>query len=360
MSGKAYLAIATVLALVPLLPCGAQGIAHRQPVVLVLVHSSTQGDNQQLGNLIADSFKVELESQGIRVLPSDESAADDSAIASLAEKSHADFALCGMYTLAGSEIQLDARWIDPVKKAAAAIASRKGALNLSFDAVVASLVDEIVEGQKEGFANLPPEQIGEISPLPASAQQPAAARTASVVVDSRPALLPAGGAQKAETSFAPLSFSLGSAPFIATFTALNYFPLGLNISFTGLYRIRVPGGLFGFGLSSGFSGFHGKVAYAEADFYVVPIGIDLSYGTRTGSAIDFFLHVGGGPAVFNAKPTSGNSQTEVIPYATGGVGILLSLIDSLAISLEGGYTCFFDPLSPIMGFAPALSVLVRL
>jgi hypothetical protein len=341
-----------MLALLPIVPCGADGIAHRRPIVLVLVHSSSKSDNAPLSALIADSFRVELESQGIRVLSSDEPAADDRAIASLAEKNHADFALWGMYTLAGSEIQLNARWIDPVKKKAVGMASRTGALNLSFDAVVASLVDEIVEGQKKRFADLPP--------VPTTAQQPAAPLGPAVASDSRPAVSLVVRAPQAEPRIAPLAFSLGSAPFIATFTALNYFPVGLSVSLAGHYQMRAPGGLFGFGLTSGLSGFHGKGAYAEADFYVVPIGIDILYGTRTGSAIDFFAHLAGGPAIFAAILTSGKSLVKVIPYATGGVGILLSLFDSLGISLEGGYTCYFDSPDPIMGFAPSLSVVLRL
>ena len=285
---------------------------------------------------------------------------DVMAEASLAQKNHADFALWGVYTLSGSEIQLNARWIDPVKKAAAGIASRTGALNLSFDAVVASLVDEIVEGQKKRFADLPPEQIEKAPPVPAAAQQPAAPLGPAVASDSTPAVSSVVSAPKAEPRIAPLAFSLGSAPFIATFTALNYFPVGLSVSLTGLYRVRAPGGLLGFGLATGLSGFHGKGTYTQADFFIIPIGVDFLYGTRTGSAIDFFAHLDGGPAIFAAKPATGNLLTKVIPYISGGVGITFSFFDSFGISLDGSYVCFFDSPDPIMGFAPSLSVLVRL
>jgi hypothetical protein len=337
---RACFALAAVLAFMPLAPCGADGLAHRQPTVLVLVYSSSQSDNEALSTLIADSFKMELESQGIRTLSAAERAADDRAVAALATKNRADFALWGTYVQVGSEVQINARWIDPEKMAAAAYASRTGALNFSFDAVVSSLVDEIIESQKQRIDNLPPAPAERTHPPPNPAQKPAEP-------ERRPRI-------------PPFAFSLGSAPFIATFSALNYFPVGLSVSLAGHYQIRAPGGLFGFGLASGLSGFHGRGAYAEADFYVVPIGIDVLYGTRTGSAVDFFAHLAGGPAIFAATLTSGESLAEVIPYVTGGVGITLSLFDSLGISLEGGYTCFFEPADPIMGFTPSLSVLVRL
>ena len=352
--------IAIMLALLPIVPGGADEIARRRPIVLVVVHSSSQNDNAPLSAVSADSFRVELESQGIRVLPSDEHADDDRAIGALAEKNHADFGLWGVYTLAGSEIQLNARWIDPVKKAAAGTASRTGALNLSFDAVVASLVDEIVEGQKKRFEDLPMEQVMQAPPAPAAAQQPAAPPAPAVASDGRPAASPVVSAPKSEPRFAPLAFSLGSAPFIATFTALSYFPVGLTVSLTGLYRIRAPGGLLGFGLATGLNGFHGKGAYTQADFFVIPIGIEFLYGTRTGSPIDFFAHLEGGPAILTAKPATGNSLTKVIPFISGGVGMTVSFFESIGLSLEGNYVCFFDSPDPILGFAPSLSVVVKL
>jgi hypothetical protein len=225
---------------------------------------------------------------------------------------------------------------------------------------VASLVDEIVAGQKKGFSRLPPEQALEAPLGPPAAPQPDKAPAVAVVGGNWPPVSRAVQAPDAEPPIAPFAVSLKSAPFIATFDALNYFPVGLSFSLTGLYRVRVPGGLFGFGLSSGLSTFRGKGAYAEADFYVIPIGVDVLYGTRTGSAIDFFVHLGGGPAIFAARPTSGASLAKVIPYATGGVGITLSFFGRLGVSLEGGYTCFFDSPDPILGFTPSLSVVVGL
>jgi hypothetical protein len=224
--------------------------------------------------------------------------------------------------------------------AAAGYASRTGVLNLSFDSLVASLVDELVEGQKQRIDSLPPAP-AEATPQPAS-----------------PEGTPAGPGR--ELRIPRFAFALGSAPFIATFSALNYFPVGLTLFLAGHYQMKAAGGLFGIGLTSGLSGFHAKGAYAQADFYVIPIGVDIIYGTRTGSVIDFYAHVAGGPAVFAATLTSGDSLSKVIPFLSGGVGVSLSLFDSLAISFEGGYASYFDSPDPIMGFVPSLSVVLRL
>jgi hypothetical protein len=335
-----FAAAAAMLASIPVVSGGAESLPPRQATVLVIVQSSSKSDNKALDALIADSFRLELESKGIRALPVGEHASDDKAVAALAAKNAADFALWGTYLQTGTDIKLSARWIDAGGANTPEQASRSGVLDLSFDALVTSLVDEIMEGQKQNIANLPPAPV-----MPPPATEPAAPRPAE---------------QAKEARIAPWAFSLGSSPFIATFAALNYFPVGVTVSLAGHYQMRAPGGLFGIGAATGLSGFHGKGSYAQADFYVVPIGVDALYGTRTGSIFDFYVHLSGGPAIFLAKLTTGESLSKVIPFISGGVGISMSLFDALALSLEAGYTGYLDSPDPIMGFAPAISLVVRL
>jgi len=329
----------------------AQETAHRRPVVLVLVRAAGRADNAALGALIADSIKLELTAHAIDVVTAPESLSDsatgDSEAAALAGRNGADFAFWVTYAQADSDIQLKARWTEPKKDQASASASRTGPLDFSFDAMVANLVDEIVEGQKDRIAS-----------LPAPAQEATPVQTPESVPAALPAAIAPAAESKPEPKIAPLAFSLGSAPFIATFTALGYFQVGLTVTLSGMYRIKVPGGLMGFGAVTGVSGLHGKGAYTSADFYLVPIGAEFQYGTRTGSLIDFFVTIQGGPALFTLKPQVGNPLTKVIAFALGGLGILISLYDNVGLSIDGSYTCFFDS-PPIMGFAPSLSVLVR-
>jgi len=322
--------------------------------VLVLVHSGGRAGNAALSALIADSLKLELDSRQIIVLTAPDSASEaatgDSVVAALAEKYGADFAFWVTYTQADSAIRLVARWIDPKKKESMGTASRSGPLDFSFDAMVASLVDEIVNGQKDQIARLPA--------APATVQAPGV-QAVSPTSENRPAAHPAVIGPKEESKINPFAFSIGSAPFIATFRAIDYFPVGLSVSLSGMYRIRVPGGLVGFGAATGVTGLHGRGASTTANFYLVPIGAGVQYGTRTGSLIDFFVYVQGGPALFILQPPVGNSLIKVVPYISSGLGILVSLTDNLGLSLDGSYTCFFDSPTPIMGFAPALSVVIK-
>jgi hypothetical protein len=345
-----FLFVAALLAL-PAVLCGGDGV-HRRPKVLVAVHTSGSNDNRELSALIADSVKAELGSRNIDALTSMELFVNDAALEALGHQSRADYAIQCTYAKTGSAVRLEARWIDLSSRKEAARASRSGEINLSFDSLVAALVDELVDGQKESIARLPLDVPAEESPQAPSAQSSPARENAAAapVADERPLR---------EPRLAPLAFSLGSAPFIATFSALNYFPLGLALSLSGRYQIRAPGGLIGLGIASGVSGFHGKGAYSQADFYVIPIGVDLLYGTRTGSRIDFFAYVRGGPAVFTARLSTGEFLAKVIPFVAGGVGISVLVFDPFGLSLDGSYTCFFDSPDPIMGFTPSLSLVVR-
>jgi hypothetical protein len=333
----ALIGLVTVL---PVAVAAADSLPPRQAVVLIIIQSTTKVDNEALSSLISDSMRLELEARGVKALPVDDHAANDKAVVVLAAEKKADFALWGTYTQTGTSIKLSARWLDAEGVNEPGQGSRTGPLDLSFDELVTGLVDEIVDSQQKNIAKLPPAPVTQ--PVPDPVPQPAV-----VAVPPDPPL-------------PRFAFSLSGSPFIATFAALSYFPVGYSFTLDGHYQMKAPGGVFGAGIASGLSTFHGKGTYAQADFYVVPIGADVRFGTRTGSALDFYAHLAGGPAIFVAKLATGEALTKVIPYASGGVGMVWRLIDVLALSLEAGYTCYFDSPDPIAGFAPSLAVVLRL
>ena len=363
--------MAAVLLLLTAGPCSAEESVPRRARAVVLIRSSSTVDDPALSTLIADSMSMELQARKIDVMPSPGAAADDAALGALEERTHADFALSGVYTLTGSEVQLNVRWLDLADRREAGQASRSGQLDIDFDALVADLVDELVESQKEAIASLPPEaRVAEPPPPgpperqpsaePASAAEPVPAAEPAPAAGTAEPVAHAVGPPAAEERLAPLAFSVGSAPFIATFTALDYFRVGLSVSLSGRYQMRAPGGFVGIGFLTGICAFHGRGAYAQADFYVVPVGADILFGALTRGPLDFFLHLGGGPAVLVAKPAAGNLLAKVIPFVVGGIGFAWSALDILAVSIDASYTCFFDSSAVIMGFTPSLSVVLKL
>jgi hypothetical protein len=356
-----------LLALAPMTVCALDTPSPRPPVVLIHMRSSNTVDEQVLQSLLVDSVTLELSDRGMEVLAGTSPARTQEEILALAEATQADFALTGVYTLKDKQVLLDIQWLDVRRRALAAQASRQGPLDLSFDSVVAAAVGELLSGQQENLASLPartakPE---EHTSAPAAREEsrevavelqlplPAALTPADSPPDApRPA--PQG------ESLRRIAISLGTAPLIATFNAAKYFSMGVSLYLAGHYRIRAPGGFLGFGLTTAVHGFRGKGASVEADFLLLPIGAEVQYGTRTGTPIDFFVHVNGGPAVFAVRMSGGNPLAKVIPYVTGGVGVTISVGDIFGISLDGSYAAFFDSPTPIMGYAPSLLFLVRL
>lgn len=90
--------------------------------------------------------------------------------------------------------------------------------------------------------------------------------------------------------------------------------MGLSVTISGQYRFRLPGGILGVGLTTGANAFQGKGDYAQADVVLIPVGPEAAYGTRSGSLLDFFVHVSGGPAVFAVRLSGGNPLAKIVPY----------------------------------------------
>ena len=321
----------------------------RPPVVLIFMKSASALDEEVLRSLLVDSVTLDLSDRGMEVIGGEGFPRTVDETLRLAQAAEADFALVGTYALQNRQVLLEIQWIDVGEGSLSTQASRRGPLDLSFDAIVADAVREILSGQAERLGSLPPRK--------AKAEAHPAVPLTSAGVQARIAelALPVG-----EPVPRKIALSAGAAPFISTFNAAKYFAMGLSVTLAGQYRFRVPGGLVGFGLATGAHAFQGKGDYAQANFVLVPVGPEAAYGTLTGSPIDFFIHVNAGPAVFITQPSGGNLLAKVVPYLMGGVGMTVSMAKALGISIDGSYAVFFDSPAPIMAYTPSISFVVRL
>ncbi len=371
---------------------GADAPPSRPAVVVVFMKSAGALDDQVLRSLLVDSVTLEMADRGMQVLAGEGFPRSVADAASRTAAAEADFALVGTYALRGRQVLLEIQWIDAAEARLAAQASRQGLLDLSFDAVVAEAVREILDSQAKRLASLPPrqsrpeahpsvplstraieERAASLALPDVTPEEAAPAATEQRPVPEKPPQLPA--AEPAAVVQAPvqpfqpvipvpplrrIAFMAGTAPFISTFGAARYFEMGFSATLAGQYRIPVNGGYIGLGGTTGVHSFRGKGTYATADFLLVPVGPDAWYGTLTGSPIDFFARLNGGAAAFVAIPSGGNPLAKVVPYVSGGVGMVMSLGKTIGISAEGSYGVFFDSPDPILAYTPGLSIQVRL
>jgi hypothetical protein len=378
-------AVVLLLALEPISLGAANGAFPRPPVIFIHMQSSNAVDEQVLQSLLVDSISLELTDRGMEVLAATSHARAREEILDLAESAQADFALVGAYTLKEESVLLEIEWLHVRGRSLVARASRLGPLDLSFDSIVAEAVGELLSGQEKNLANLPPRtvrpeehasapiartesrEIGLEMPLPLPELEPreqpspdVSPPTTQGPATHEPVTQVPEAREKPDRPLKRIAICLGAAPFIATFNATKYFAMGLSLQLAGQFRVPTPGGFLGFGLAAAAHEFLGKGAYVQADFLLIPIGLDLHYGTRTGSFIDFFAHASGGPAIFAVRVGGGNPLAKVVPYVMGGVGVTVSMWDGFGICIDGSYTAFFDSPSPIMAYIPSVSLLVRM
>lgn len=384
----------------------AEAASSRPAVVLLFMKSAGALGEEVLRSLLVDSITLELSDRNMVVQQAAGFPRTIDEAVRLTRAAECDFSLVGTYALQERQVLLELQWIDAGEGTLAAQASRRGPLDLSFDAIVADAVREILAGQGPRLANLPPraakaeanpgrppsraaieariadlalpepgpEKLPEVLPSgePAAEGQAAAELLAASppveelppkpVSENEPAVRTPGTPPSplAKPVASKLAFSAGAAPFISTFAAAKYFAMGLSVSLSGQYRFNLRGGLVGVGLVAGAHAFQGKGDYAEADFVLIPLGPEISYGTFTGFPVDFSAHASGGPAVFVARLSGGNPLAKVVPYLTGGVSMTVSMGKVLGISIDGSYAAFFDSPTPILAYSPSLSILLRL
>jgi hypothetical protein len=199
-----------------------------------------------------------------------------------------------------------------------------------------------------------------------SAAQRAAAELAAAQ-NARPQVVVVPSAPAAEAGLVrlppvkPLGVTVGGAAMVQTFAGeLVFHGLGVKAPLVMGWRFGLKAGYVGVGLASGLERFQVDGARGSVLCTIIPFGAQLSYGTRTPGSIDFFLTASGGPAVLlYEKIGSGSSVATVIPFVSGGGGLVLGIFANLALSVDVGYEAIFAADALFLVLEPSLSLLLR-
>lgn len=152
------LTLILLLSLAAAAVCAADAPA-RPPVVLVFMKSANALDEQVLRSLLVDSVTLDLSDRGMEVIAGEGFPRTVEAALLFLRAAEADFALVRTYALQEGQVLLEFQWVDVGEQALSAQASRRSPLDLSFDAIVSEAVREILSGQVERLANLPPRAV---------------------------------------------------------------------------------------------------------------------------------------------------------------------------------------------------------
>ena len=129
-------------------------------------------------------------------------------------------------------------------------------------------------------------------------------------------------------------------------------------SFHGNYRFSLSNSQIGLGLYFGFCTFQAEGTLAASRSRLIPMGLDVSYFTVSDSPFTLHGRLTGGPALLSLSTDGEVWQTKTLPFVIVGIGFHFRITQLIGLSLDNGFSLFFERESPIMGYSPSLSVSV--
>ncbi|MBA7654183.1 hypothetical protein ES703_62059 [subsurface metagenome] len=273
----------------------------------------------------------------------------------LARGVEADFVITGEYSSKDNDIQIDFNWYDVSESRLSASVSKSSRLGLTLDMIIAEAIDDILvqaEDRLASFSTRLEVEGFEGFVEQESVQLPENHSAAKQIIDKRK--------DTDARIIKHFEFSIGFSPFLVNAGASEYFKIGFMPSFYVSYRISMSIGQLGLGIYAGINRFLAEGVIASAECLLIPIGVDLRYGTYDGLPIGLFVRISGGPAILTINPNETGRLSKVIPYVLGGIGLNIPFTKTFGIAVDTSYAVFFEKQYPIMGFIPSLYLYMRL
>ncbi len=340
---------------------GAQSEDSRAPIVLTIAYSASSEIDAEMESVISDVLRLELGRAGVETTSVFEltgaplrealtGGADLSQAFELAVSSQIDFVLIGVFYREGKSYRLNCDVYDPVEENLAASASRNLKIGFTLDEIIAECVKELVTKLADRFENLPPRDIV----IPAVQTE-----TAAVVQAPQPERSEIED-QEPDAVYRRFQLSVGFAPFLVVGRASDFFKSGLSPSFHGHYWAKLPVGRLGLGLYAALILFAPEDIDVKSQSYFLPIGADLRFEIGESNPLSVYVRLSGGPSLLSLNLDGSESQTKMVFFALGGIGVNIGITEMFGITLDSSYTMIFEGEEPIMGFSPGLYVDLRL
>ena len=314
------------------------------------------GADRSLQDVLAGSLTVQftLRKAALHIADSGAEAAFTlrSALSEAASK-NAEYLLVGTYSTTATEIFLQVDLYNVASGEKVRSASTSGRIDLSMDTLVAQALEKTLTGIKFQEASAVV-----VAPPAEPTPQPIAPAT---IGPHEPSTAPAVVADSGRAQPWKLyGISSGVAPMIATGPAAGYAKLGLFATFAVDLRFRAAAGALEAGILSGACLMSATGAVSTANILIIPMGVDLQYLLNSGAFPGIILHASGGPALMSVNASYTGTETKIVPYVLGGLTLDLPFDPSLGLTFQANYVAFLESSLAIMGFAPEVSLYVRL
>ncbi len=377
MRGKTFpvAALAAVLISVCAFPQSGSPTAgerlNRPAVVLVAALPAPEVDVSGVEDVVLETVRLELERAGLEaVVGPDRLPADEASLPEAVRAGEADFAVLARLSGSDRAVAIELSWYgsEPFRRISREVLH--GKVDLSLDRLIAASIRQVLEREAQELARYRRAAAAGETGAPESAGPAAGKEVRRVPASSPPGRegnlpgrggatpgLPAPGGVPPTGRF---ELCAGSAMFLTVGAAAGYFKLGFFPSISAAYALRLPSALLEIGLSAGVNLFQAVGSQAYADSLLLPVGLDLRYIGAPSFPLSPFLRLGGGPALLGMNPNGTGMLYKPIPYLLGGIGLYARLFGKAGIVVDSTYTVFFEGPSPIMGYAPGLSIYLRL
>jgi len=303
----------------------------------------------------------------------------------LASARAADFLLLGSYAVSGRQARVSFRFYDVPADDLLATEEASSPIDLSLDAAVSAAVQALmprVAQRVAAVSRLKAEEAARLAELRAAeVAEEAGDRPGVAFGQAAPQPLPSQRPFAAppgeEERFRRVELALGFAPFVPVGAPGQYFTFGYAPSLGFLYRLRPAFGSLGVGAHTGLMYLDPAEQDQAAYFrWLIPLGIDLRYSLPENRPFRLYVHLAGGgayrlPDSFSDQSGVSERLTRVLPYARGGIGMLVGMGEGFGLAVDAQYHAYFylyrdstgtgELLAEVVsGILPSVSLYVRL
>lgn len=335
--------------------------------VALLAVSLDEEESTTTDKIIFDSMRVALEIEGFRTTSLEREPGSDpvdwSSLYGSVSESGADLILAALFTRQDGQVEIDFQLHDATVGKLLHSLEADGKLDLSFDKIVASAVNEIVAkagisvDQTAGDTESAAGDMQEGDTVIVSGGAGPSNRTGQPFPPPVPAQAPDLPPPEPAYRF---EVSAGFSPFLTVGSTSDYFRIGYLPSAVVSYHLPTSSGYIAFGVYGGVHLFHAEGIIASAGSLLVPVGVDFRLSPVGGSRLSLYLRLSGGPAVLVINPNETGAMAKLLPYVLGGLGFSIAILPRLGVTIDSSFTIFYEKSLPIMGFTPSVYIHFRL
>ena len=330
-----------------------------EQTILIAIHSSNEaGDiSKTIAEFINDNISLELKIEGYLVKILDRDVID---LQTATVEANAKYLVSSKYSNENNVLKLTMDLIRVKDNANIFTINSSSTIDLDLDSSIRDSILLLITELKKNIISNPPinDEIVEITDTAVQESQEIQDVKQEISVTQNANTIP----EKliAKERFRKFKISAGFSPFLTTGNASDYFTLGLLTEIHFEYRFQTSFGYFGLGIQSSVNYFTATGLLLSSENLLIAIGPEVRLGIDATSFLDLFIKLNGGVTIFMLNKNNEGYVSALIPYISGGLGIVMNITPAFGLYISGNYSVYFEKSLFITGFSPTLGLHLKL